>query len=484
MKRLRKLLTAVLAALSVLCIHTAVFAAGGSITVNGTTEGKTYDIYKIFDLTQGSGSAVAYTVDSDWENFFFNGGPGSSYLTTTSTPGLNTLTYNGTTYYINITDSNVAAFAQKALSYAASKPSDASKVADNTGTVKFENLDLGYYLVYPQGATDINTGAGYASISSLTSTTPNGTVNVKATYPTIDKTVDNPDVQVGQTVTYTIKGKVPDTTGYTAYQYVVKDTMSTGLTFDSTTANFSVKFGNAPISVAPVYASNGFTLTFDMTQYQAYKGQEITVTYSAVVNKDAVVTLTKNKATLTYSNDPGDSSHTETTPPIEKEVYTSKIVVDKYDANNPGQKLSGASFILVKKSGGSETFYKYDAGTDKVSWVANQNDATVKTTDNAGATEFIGLSDGEYYLRETVAPAGYNLLDHDVKVTITHTTTNVGGTVFNIGVSQKSEIPNKTGTTLPGTGGIGTTLFYVFGSALLLGAAVVLVTRRRMKKER
>ena len=168
MKRLRKLLTAVLAALSVLCIHTAVFAAGGSITVNGTTEGKTYDIYKIFDLTQGSGSAVAYTVDSDWENFFFNGGPGSSYLTTTSTPGLNTLTYNGTTYYINITDSNVAEFAQKALSYAASKPADASKVADNTGTVKFENLDLGYYLVYPQGATDINTGAGYASISSLT----------------------------------------------------------------------------------------------------------------------------------------------------------------------------------------------------------------------------------------------------------------------------------------------------------------------------
>ena len=112
------------------------------------------------------------------------------------------------------------------MSYAASKPSDASKVADNTGTVKFENLDLGYYLVYPQGATDINTGAGYASISSLTSTTPNGTVNVKATYPTIDKTVDNPDVQVGQTVTYTIKGKVPDTTGYTAYQYVVKDTIA------------------------------------------------------------------------------------------------------------------------------------------------------------------------------------------------------------------------------------------------------------------
>ena len=100
--------------------------------------------------------------------------------------------------------------------------------------------------------------------------------------------------------------------------------MSSGLTFNSTTANFSVKFGGSNISVAPVYSGNGFTLTFDMTQYQAYKGQEITVTYQAVVNKDAVATLTKNSATLTYSNDPSDSSKTETTPPVEKKVPASE----------------------------------------------------------------------------------------------------------------------------------------------------------------
>lgn len=483
MKKLKKVLSLLIAAAMVLAAGTTVFAADGELTVNGTTEGKTYDIYKIFDLTkEAGGTGVAYTVDSDWENFFFNGGPGSAYVTTTQTPGLNTLTYKGTTYYINITDSNVARLAQDALKYAAAKTPDASKTADNSGSVKFTNLDLGYYLVYPKGATDIKDN--YASICSLTSTNPSAAVNVKAKYPVIDKEVDNQDVQVGQKVTFTVKGKVPDTTGYTTYKYEIKDTMSSGLTFNSTTANFSVKFGGSNISVAPVYSGNGFTLTFDMTQYQAYKGQEITVTYQAVVNKDAVATLTKNSATLTYSNDPSDSSKTETTPPVEKEVYTSKIVVDKYDAGNPGKKLSGASFILVKKTGGVETFYKYDEVTDTVSWVADKNDATVKTTDNTGAASFIGLSDGDYYLRETVAPHGFNLLDHDIKVTILHTTTTVGGKVFNIGVSQKSEIPNKTGTTLPETGGIGTTIFYVVGSLLLTGAVVVLIARRRMKRER
>lgn len=484
MKKLRKLLSVLAATVMILVMATTVCAAGGGeITVNGTTDGKTYDIYKIFDLTKETGgTGVAYTVDPDWENFFFNGGAGAAYLTTSVTPGANSLTHGGTTYYIAITDVNVAEFAQKALSYAAAKPADDSKTADNSGTLKFTNLDLGYYLVYPQGATDIQNN--YASICSLTSTVPTATVNVKATYPGIEKTVDKQDVQVGDIVTFVIKGKVPDTTGYTAYKYEIKDTMSSGLTFNNTTSAFQVKFGADIISVAPVYTANGFTLTFDMTQYQAHKGKDITVTYKAVVNKDAVVTLTKNNATLTYSNDPGDSSHTETTPPIEKEVYTSRIVVDKYDANNTGKKLAGASFILVKKTGGVETFYKYDAVTDKVTWVSDKNEATVKTTSGNGAADFIGLSDGTYYLRETAAPSGYNMLDHDVEVVITHTTINSGGKIFQIGVSQKSEIPNQSGTVLPGTGGIGTTIFYGAGTVLLLGAVVLLITRQRMKKHK
>ncbi|WP_130837996.1 SpaH/EbpB family LPXTG-anchored major pilin [Lachnoclostridium sp. Marseille-P6806] len=482
MKGMKRIFSALLAVLLFLATATTVLADNnGQITVNGATTGKTYDVYKIFDLTKSAtGTNVSYTIDPDWVNFFIGAGaPGAAYLAQTATPGLNQLTHNGTTYYINITDSNIAAFAQAALAYAAAKPADDTKVATGT-TVQFTGLPLGYYLVYPQGATDI--GGSYGSICSLTSTVPTATVNVKATYPEIEKSVNDQDVEVGQTVTFTVTGKVPDTTGYASYKYEVKDTMSPGLTFNNTTANFSVKFGGTPISVAPSYASNGFTLSFDMVNYQQYKGQAITITYSAVVNKNAVVTLTKNSATLEYSNDP--MGGTTTTPPVEKEVYTSKIVVDKYDASAPSKKLPDASFILVKKSGGVESFYKYDAATDTVSWVSDMTQATVKKTDSQGALEFIGLSDGTYYLRETIAPQGFNLLDHDVEVKITHTTTSGGGGTFGIGVSQKSEIPNKSGTTLPETGGIGTTLFYAVGGLLLVGTVTVFITRRKLRAER
>lgn len=482
MKRIKSAVSVLVIVMLIIAMSVPAYAAGpGKITVNGTVNGKIYDIYKIFDLTQaaGSGGSLSYTIDSDWVGFFTGGGEGASYLTTTPAPSLNQLTYSGTTYYINITDSNVAEFAQKALNYAATKTPDKTSTASGT-TLVFDNLDLGYYLVYPQGAADITPPNG--SICSLTSTTPETTVNVKATYPNITKTVDDQSVDVGQVVTYTVKGKVPDTTGYSSYKYEVKDTMSPGLTFNSSTANFSVKFGDTPITdVSPVYAANGFTLTYDMTAYQAHKGKDITITYSAVVNKNAVATLTKNKATLTYSNDPETPTNTETTPPVQKEVYTSKIVVDKRAENATGAYLSGASFILVKKTGGTESFYKYDAALDKVTWVSDKNEATVKTTDSAGAADFIGLEDGTYYLRETEAPSGYNMLASDVTVTVTHTTVNDGGQDFGIGVSLTSQIINKGGIELPGTGGIGTTIFYVLGGALTLGALVVFITRSKIK---
>lgn len=481
MKAMKKVLSALLVAIMLIAASTTAFAAGnGRIVVNGTTNGKTYDIYKIFDLTQaaGAGGSVSYTVDPDWENFFFNGGEGESYLLTSQSGSLNQLTYNGTTYYINITDSNVAEFAQKALEYAADKTPDESKTATGS-SVTFQNLDLGYYLVYPQGATDI--GQNYGSICSLTSTVPNATVNVKATYPKIDKEVDEQNTEVGQVVTFTVTGKVPDTTGYSTYKYEVRDTMSAGLTFNAEVSNFSIEFGGTVINETPVYANNGFTLTFDMTNYQDYKGQAITITYSAVVNKNAVAALTKNSATLTYSNDPATPTSTETTPPVQEEVYTSKIVVDKRDTTANGKKLKDASFILVKKDSGVESFYKYDASTDTVSWVDNEDDATVKTTDNNGAAEFIGLKDGIYYLRETVAPAGFNLLADDVEVTISHTTVNQGGQTFSVGVSQTSQILNKAGTTLPQTGGVGTTIFYVLGGVLLIGGVIAFITRRKLK---
>ena len=483
-----------LAVIMTLAMATTAFAAGsGEITVSGTTSGKTYDLYKIFDLTY-SGDNVAYTIDSDWVNFFIGtSAPGASYLLTTkpSTGTLNQLTYNKKTYYINITDSNVAAFAQAALAWCADNTPAADKTSTASGTtLKFTGLDLGYYLVYPQGATDIKDS--YASICSLTSTKPTATANVKAEYPTFKKTANKSGVEVGEVVTYTLTGKVPDTTGYTSYIYEFKDTMTNGLTFNTTVDNITVKFGSTAIAVEGsnvvagttyAVANNGFDLKFDMTKYQSYKGQAITVTYQAVVNNNAVAKLTENSATLTYSHDPQTPTNTTTTPPQDVPVYTSEIVINKVDGKDNTKKLQGAEFVLVKKSGSTETFYKFTPASGntaaKVEWVSGIANATVVTTNASGAAEFEGLKDGTYYLRETKSPAGFNLLTEDKTVTVTHTTQSSKP----VGVSVTSKVENNAGTVLPTTGGAGTTLLIVLGSVLFMATAIVLVTKKRMYNE-
>jgi fimbrial isopeptide formation D2 family protein len=208
--------------------------------------------------------------------------------------------------------------------------------------------------------------------------------------------------------------------------------MSSGLTFNNTVSNLKVKVGNKVLigtaetgetddtsnTDAPtlVYTANGFNLTFDMTKFQDQKGDAITVTYSAIVNDNAVATVTNNSAVLQYSNNPADSSSTATTPPEEVEVYTSQIVVDKYKDGATSTKLANAKFILVKKTTTgeapnqvtTETYYKYTAAANgnpaRVEWVADKTQATEVTTNASGAASFAGLEDGTYYLRETAAP--------------------------------------------------------------------------------
>lgn len=507
MKNAKKLVAVLLAVIMALALAVPAVADNtnpGSITLTGVTPGKTYDLYKIFDLVgkdtsspaDGTYDKVSYTIDSDWVSFFIGtDAPGAAYLVSSGS-NLNSLTYSSSVYYINITDSNVADFAQDALDWcgdntpAADKSETIASSAVSSSAV-ISDLALGYYLVYPQGATEI-TGSN-ASICSLTSTMPAAQVVIKATYPTISKTVDDASVEIGQTVTYTVSGKVPDTTGYTSYTYKVSDTMPEGLTFNSTVDEITVTFGSSAIDVESnptagtsyVVSSNGFVLTFDMTKYQTYVGQDITIEYSAVVNENAVVTLTENKATLDYSDDPADSDSIATTESEGVDIYSSKIVIDKYDGadSSKATKLSGAEFVLVKK-GTNETFYKYTAATANssaiVEWVDSIDDATVVTTNSSGSAEFIGLEDGTYYLRETNPPEGFNQLTDDVEVTVAHTTTNDNKA---IGVTQTSEIANNSGTVLPATGGMGTVLFITVGAVLFMAAGIVLTTKKRLYNE-
>lgn len=466
MKPMKQCAALLLALVMVFSMTLTVSAAeNGTITINGVTPGKVYELYRIFNLTMASDTAVAYTINENWEAFFAEDGAGAGYIVDANVGDLNPITVKGEGKYINITEGNVKAFSAAAQVYAAKlTAADAVQTASENPLV-FTGLPLGYYLVYPQGATDILEGNG--CICSLTSTVTDAEVNVKATYPSITKTDNTVSADLGQEIPYTITGKVPDTAGFTSYEYTVRDTMTEGLTLQE---NVEVTFGGEKIEAEVTYAENGFTVTFDMTKYQTYKGEEIVITYSAVVNANAVVQdrVEKNKATLTYSHDPKDSTKTTTTPEIEEEVYSSQIVIDKVDGKNQSTKLEGAEFVLKNDQ---KKYYNLTDG--KVTWVAEES-ATKVITDETGAASFDGLKNGTYYLVEIKAPDGYNLLTDPVPVAV-----NKDGQ-STVSVSVVAEVANNSGTTLPETGGMGTTLIYTLGGILVLAAAVLLITKKRM----
>lgn len=458
----------------------------GSIVVNKTKEGKVYEIYKIFDLTY-SGTNVSYTIDEDWTKFFEE--DGKDYIVEENTGDLNPITIGSTTKYINITETNVNDFTKLALVYATTlEGNDGSKTAEGN-SLTFDNLELGYYLVYPQGATNITDGNG--SICSLTSTVPTATINIKADYPEINKTVDDSNVDVGQIVTFTVTGLVPDTTGYTTYTYKLEDTMTEGLLFTSEIADFKVLFGTEEIDVTPTYNNNGFTLTFDMVSYQDYVGDVITITYNAKVTEAAVNSdTTKNSITLTYSNNPKEDT-TLTTTPIEVPVYSSEINVIKVDKNDNEQKLSGAMFVIKNTEGKYYQAKDIDGNiltevstTENVylvTWVDTEEEASKLVTGDLGTITFKGVENGVYYLVEIKAPDGYNKLTGPVEVKVGYNDEETN--LLEYAVSHTETVENSTGKELPQTGGIGTKLFIIIGSLLVVASTAILIVNKRMIKE-
>ena len=178
---------------------------------------------------------------------------------------------------------------------------------------------------------------------------------------------------------------------------------------------------------------------------------------------------------MKYSNDPTAATTNTTTPQVQK-VYSSKIVIDKYDKDVSTKKLSGAEFVLYKVVSGVNKYYKWDDTAKKVEWVTTVGDATRKTTSTDGAASFEGLADGTYYLEETKAPAGYNPLEKPQEITVSGSDTDPSK------LTTTAEVENSTGTLLPSTGGMGTTFFYVIGGIFVLASVVLLITRKRMEK--
>lgn len=479
MKHARKLASLLLALVMVFALATTAFAAEtvttpttGTITVENPVKDQTYTAYKIFDVvydTNAENGHYSYTIDRSTNEWYDT----VSAYASDAAHGLKLTQVNGGDTYVVTTGNGFSApdFAAALKKAVSGKTGEVLTANGNSVTV--DNLPLGYYFV----------ASTSGALCNLTTTNPTVTIHDKNDMP-FEKVVDKTNADVGQTVTYTITGKVPDYTGFDTYTYTIEDTMSDGLTFDP--GSLQVKVGGQVVNAGAdtfevttqfingrTDAPNHIKVDFVVKNFKI--GDPIEVTYNATVNEKAIAKVSENKAKLTYSNDPTDSEHKATTPAETVKVYTSKIVIDKFESGNETTKLPNAKFVLYKEEKPGETvYYKWDETAKKVEWVKDITDATVVTTNDQGEATFGGLADGTYYLVETEAPAGYNPLTAPVEVKVAGSSTDITK------LSVTAKVANKTGTTLPSTGGMGTTVFYVLGSALVLGAVVLLVTKKRM----
>ena len=499
MKKVKRMLAVLLAAIMTLAMATTAFAAEapkGSLTVrvnqNNTLEGQTIKVYKLFDLTV-SETHYAYTVNETYKSAI------ATALGLQDTATSEEL-YEKLAKYK--TDSaEIQKFADDFTAAALTAGTSETKASPKLGKVteyKFENLDYGYYLVYQTGTKEIQ-----SSLISVDKESVN--VNLKGQAPSITKKADAETVEIGQVVTYTITGTIPDTTGYDTYVYKIKDTLTDGLDFVNANGeapvdtNYSVSVqigeGQATQQTAVLSGDNSRTMTLDLSEWvrnnHASKGQEFTVTYYAKVNANAVVTE-KNSASLEYGNDP---QNTTTTTPSEAKTPTYPLQIHKLIKGQTSSYLAGATFriygteqdandntnpIGVKGSNGS---YTVDKTSQEYDMVSIGDGTTVGTGMNL---KLNGLKAGTYWLVETDAPDGYNGITAPIKITITKSNdTDVNNWTISKGddlVEDKIiDIENSTGTILPGTGGMGTVLFTVVGVvlALLIGASFVISRRKR-----
>lgn len=503
MKKLKRVLAVLLTAIMTLAMAMTAFAAENQgslkVTVNegNTLNGQTIKVYKLFDLTV-SGAHYAYTVNQSYKSMI----AAATGLNETATneelyQAISQL--NGVSLQKFADDFTAAALTNGVAETATSGPliSD-RKVIEHT----FRDLPFGYYLVYQTGTKEIQ--------SSLVSVNkPEGAeVKLKGQAPSIEKTADKETVEIGEVVTYTITGVIPDTTGYEQYAYKIHDTLTDGLDFvkdangtvvdDPNNYLVSVQIGETPATEqkAQLSGNGNRTMLLDLSQWirdnQGSKGQTFTVKYYAKVNSAAVVE-TKNSAKLEYGNNP---DNTTMTTPSEVKTPTYPVQIHKFARGEEQGYLAGATFRLYKTEQDAKDNTNAIAVTGSAgSYTVAEDQQNTKTYDMVSVgnavTEGInlrlnGLKAGDYWLVETEAPDGYNGITAPIKITIAK---SADGDVNNWTISKDSEnvsdkiikIENTTGTILPGTGGMGTILFTVVGIALVLIVAASFVISRRKR---
>ena len=443
-------------------------AGNGSITINKAVVNETYSIYRVLDLEtyDKTNNHYIYRANADFKAFV-ESTEASAYLEAKNE--------NGNTYYVwkgDKTDTRVQAFAKLAFAYAEKNSVEpvASTKATST-TVEFKNLDLGYYLM------SSTTAEKDTRLLSLTTTNPSATTREKNTLtPDVDKEVEEKgtygktnDASIGDTVNF--KATITVGAGYTDYK--LRDKMSAGLTFNANSV--VVKVNNTVVDSSNYTVrtdESGYTFVIEFKNEYIValpKNTVITVTYSAILNENAIVEGEGNPNVL-------DLAYGDTNTPEKKTItYSYAFDVIKIDGKEQTQ-LTGAEFRLYDaKTGGNEIKVVLVDATSNTYRVARANETGV--TIKAGKATILGLDAGTYYLEEVVAPTGYNKLTSRVEIIISKINNDKTFRRF------ITNVENYTGSQLPETGGIGTTLFLTLGSILVIGFGLLLVTKLRVYKE-
>lgn len=479
-------------------------ATTGNLTITNQSaefEGKQVKAWQMFSATvTADGKNASYTLNAEWEPFFTTEIGGD--MTGLSGDELSQKAIE----YVNglgaDEHANVIAFAKKAADWAKKQSIGATSTATAVATgdayvAKFDGLAFGYYVVSPQSGSTADRGTD-AILANVVTAEKN--VNLKSEYPTISKTVDgnnHADAQVGDTLNFELKSKVPNMDEYTAYVFNFVDTLSKGLTLDQN--KIKVTIGASELQkdtdyTVSVTGGNGaatelkIIMTDFKTKHGDKAGQEIKVTYSASINEHAVAGMDDagNSAKLEYSNDPINGG-TGTSVPSVTHGYTFDFDINKTDGVD-GSALAGAVFQLQKKGEGAPIkLIVESAGDDANPAVvrpakAGEEGVDTITTPKSGKITFKGLDAAEYQLVETEAPDGYNKLKDPVNVKI-EATYNQDGTLNNWTVNGGGNevalnIQNNKGTLLPETGGMGTIIFTVVGAIAIIGGIAWAVRRK------
>ncbi len=509
MKHAKRLASLLLALTLVLAMAAPAMAEveKGTITVRNVVEGQIYKIYRIFELVSydKNNNHYSYKVDSAWSGFF-------TKQTGEPTNGLKYVVIDEAGYVTWKEGADAAAFAKAAQEYVADTPGitavntiTASDSALKTKTetvggelseykyIEFVDCDLGYYLM------DSTLGV----LCSLDTTNPNVTIREKNQTPTNVKTVEEGatygsenDADIGDTVNF--KSTVTLPVG--SENVVFHDTMTVGLTpkedageikvYTDETMTTELDEENYTVNPNPDDGCT-FEVSFTKTYLDDLSATAtVYVKYSATVNVSAVIGGTEgntNTSKLSY----GDANNTKETPGSTTKTFTWKFNVFKYTEQNGAKTaLEGVKFVLLNNAQNQVATIvegklsawvgvpSAEAGAE-INWPNN----TVLTTDSQGKIEIKGLDSGTYYLKEIEALKGYNLLKDPVQVTIENDgkVNKVNKNGQDVGLENNTvEVENQSGTELPSTGGMGTTVLYVVGGILLVGAAVLLITRGRM----